>query len=186
MRRVVFLACLLRLVAYGQSVERNELTFTGGYGWQATVELGEQRLSAVSLGGNYSFRVRRWLALEAGLLTAIDPSGAQNSEYGVFNIHDRYTWLPIGVRFIVPLRHDRFEISGGVGGVYERYSGGSTPISAESYSGGGGYFKAKAAFALDSRRHFWLGTTPHFFLVNGTYSKRDRWFVLTGDISFRF
>jgi hypothetical protein len=142
----------------------------------------------VSLGGTYGFRFRRWLALEGGVLTANNPTGVINSEFGYFNIRDRYTWVPFGARFILPLRHDRFEISAGGGGVYERYTVGNTqiPDGPAPYSGWGGYFKAKAAVALDPGRHFWLGATPQLFLVNASGGVRDRWFVLTGDVSFRF
>jgi hypothetical protein len=101
-------------------------------------------------------------ALEGGVLTAINPTGLINSEYGYFNI---------GVRLILPLQHDRFELSAGTGGVYERYSGGNeTPAGyGFSYNGWGGYFKPKAAVALDPGRHFWLGATPQLILVNGSY-----------------
>jgi hypothetical protein len=88
---------------------------------------------------------------------------------------------------ILPLRHDRFELSAGGGGVYERYTVGNTeaPLAPSPYSGWGGYFKAKAAGALDPGRHSWLGATPQLMLVNSD-SVRDRWLVLTGDIGFRF
>lgn len=187
MLRIALLACILPAVAYSQSFERNEFTFSGGYGWQADVQTGAPRLSAVSLGGQYSFRLRPWLALEGGVLTANNPTGLINSEYGYFNIHDRYTWVPFGARFVLPLRHDRFEISAGGGGVYERYTVGNTqaPTGPTPYSGWGGYFKANAAVALDPGRHLWLGTTPQWILVNA-HSVRDRWFVLTGEIGFRF
>lgn len=186
MLRIALLSGFLSCLAYGQSLERNEFTFNGGYGWQATVQTGEQRLSAVSLGGTYSFHLRRWLALEGAVLTAIDPTGVVGGYAGFFDAHDRFTWVPFGARFILPLQHDRFEISAGAGGVYERYTGFQTPTAGRnSYNAWGGYFKAKAAVALDSGRHFWLGATPQLMLVNGSY-QRDRWFVLTGDIGFRF
>ena len=188
MTRIALLACFLPFLAQGQSFQRNEITFNGGYGWQAAVPNGSPRLSAVSLGGTYGFRLRPWLALEGGVLTAINPTGLINSEYGYFNIHDRFTWVPFGVRFILPLRHDRFELSVGAGGVYESYSGGNTTPAGygSSYNGWGGYFKPEAAVALDPGRHFWLGATPQLLLVNGSDGVRDRWFVLTGDVSFRF
>jgi hypothetical protein len=66
MQRVVLLSCLLPFLAYGQSLQRNELTFDGGYGWQADLSPGEPRDTAMSLGGTYGFRLRAWLALEGG------------------------------------------------------------------------------------------------------------------------
>ena len=186
-RRIALLSCFLPFLAYGQSLERNEFTFNDGYGWQAGIPTGSPRDTAVSLGGTYSFRLRRWLALEAGVLTAIDPTGVVGSSAGFFDVHDRFTWTPFGARFILPLPHDRFELSAGGGGAYERYTGNETPVFyGLSYSGWGGYFKATAAVALDPGHHFWLGATPRWILVNGSHGARDRWFVLTGDISFRF
>jgi hypothetical protein len=184
----IALLCCCPLLAYGQSFERNEFTFTAGYGWQVDVQSGLPRLRAVSLGGTYGFHPRRWLAIEGGELTATNPTGVINSEYGYFNVHDRFRWVPFGARFILPLRHDRFEISAGGGGVYERYAVGNTqiPNGPAPYSGWGGYFKAKAAVALDPGRHIWLGATPQWILVNALVGVRDRWFVLTGDVSFRF
>src|ERR1022692_2751440 len=105
-RRIALLSCFLPFLAYGQSLERNEFTFNGGYGWQAGIPTGSPRDTAVSLGGTYSFRLRRWLALEAGVLTAIDPTGVVGSSAGFFDVHDRFTWTPFGARFILPLRHD--------------------------------------------------------------------------------
>lgn len=42
---------------------------------------------------------------------------------------------------------------------------------------------AGAAVAVDPARHFWLSVTPRWFFTN---SYHDRWFVLTGNIGFRF
>jgi len=47
------------------------------------------------------------------------------------------------------------------------------------------YAKAKAAVALDPGRHFWLGAAPQLMLVNSD-SVRNRWFVHTREIGFRF
>lgn len=187
MLRIALLFCLLPVLAHSQSFERHEFTFYGGYGWQNWLQKWEPTDTAVSLGGTYSFRPRRWLAFETGLLTVIDPTGVLGGYAGFFDAHDRLTWVPFGARFILPLRHDRFELSAGGGGVYERYTGYETPVGGRSsYNGWGGYCKAQAAVALDPGRHFWLGATPQLILVNGSYGARDRWLVLTGNIGFRF
>ena len=67
----------------------------------------------------------------SGVLTAIDPTGVVGSSAGFFDVHDRFTWTPFGARFILPLPHDRFELSAGGGGAYERYTGNTgneTPV----------------------------------------------------------
>ncbi|MGO4883603.1 MAG: hypothetical protein ACLP59_22705 [Bryobacteraceae bacterium] len=188
MRRLALLWFFLPFLIDAQSFDRNEFTFNGGYAWQFHVPTGNQKDTAVSLGGTYSFHFRRWLAFEGGILTAIDPTGVVGSYAGFFDVHDRYTWIPFGVRFIVPVHHDRIEISAGGGGVYERYTVGNpnAPYAPSPYSGAGGYFKGEAALALDPGRHFWLGVTPQWILANGPNGQRDRWFVLTGNLGFRF
>ena len=186
MLRIAFLSCCLPFLACGQSFRRNEFTFNGGSAWQTNAPPGFSD-TAVSLGGTYSFHLRPWLALEAGVLTAIDPTGVVGSSAGFFDVHDRFTWVPFGPRFILPLRHDRFELFAGAGGAYERYTVGNPApgFNGSPYSAWGGYFKAGAAVGLDPGRHIWLGVTPRLMVIDRTY-ERDRWFVLTGDLSFRF
>jgi hypothetical protein len=45
--------------------------------------------------------------------------------------------------------------------------------------------RAERWFAIDHSHRLWLGATPRFFLANPPYA-RDRWFVITGDVTFRF
>ncbi len=61
----------------------------------------------------------------------------------------------------------------------------NTAFGLASNSGFGGYFKTSAGVALDRRRHFWLSATPRWLLANPGH-RWDRWFMITGDISFRF
>jgi hypothetical protein len=96
-------------------------------------------------------------------------------------------WVPFGIRFIAPRYLGRIEFSGGGGGLYEKYSV-SNPNSGfglASRHGWGGYFVGSASVALDARKHFWLGATPRWFVVNPPYA-RDRWFQISGEFSVRF
>jgi hypothetical protein len=47
----------------------------------------------------------------------------------------------------------------------------------------GGQLAAGAAVAVDPGRHLWLWVAPRWFFTS-TY--HDRWFMLTGNVSFRF
>jgi len=94
--------------------------------------------------------------------------------------------VPFGLRFIHPLRHDRVELSVGAGGLYEHFSGFDSPSGlVPSYGAFGGFVKASVEVALDNRRRFWVGATPRVIVANGT-NARDRWFMVTGDVGFRF
>jgi len=175
--RSIILVCLLALSLKAQSFQRNDITFSGGMTWG--IAALEPYNTVVSLGATYGYRVQPWLEPEAGVFAGINPVRGYCESYGCFTFTSRFIWVPFGVRFILPLRQNRFEVSAGVGGVYE--NGGNTI----GYNAFGGYFKSTVAVALDPKRHFWLGATPRVMIVNGTYA-RDRWFTLTGDIGFRF
>ncbi len=141
----------------------------------------------MSLGGTYGYRLLRYLGFEAGVLTAIHPTGIIRGANFSIDPKDDFTWVHFGPRFILPLWGGRLELSAGAGGTYERYSVGhqNTAIGLAPRSGWGGNLSVGAAMALDRGRRFWLGSTPRWMLIN-TNSTHDRWFVVTGDVSFRF
>lgn len=141
---------------------------------------GNQYVTVVSLGATYGYRITRTMELESGAFGAINPVAGNCGYNGCFTPGGRAIWVPFGVRFILPLKHDRFELSAGAGGLYENISGGGY-----GYNAFGAYVKTSPAVALDHGRHFWLGATPRIMIVNGQYA-RDRWFMLTGDIGLRF
>lgn len=162
--------------------ERSQVTFSGG----EAVDVGRfGGATAVSLGGSYSFRVFRLLGIEAGVLTALDPTGMLRGANYSFDAKDRFTWVQFGPRLILPLWDGRMEVSAGAGGAYENYSIGNAAGFLLPRSGWGGNFSGGAAVALDHGRHFWLGTTPRWFLVTSG-QQHDRWFVGAGEFSFRF
>ncbi len=172
--------------ATAQSVPRNRLTFSGGWSRQIGGNSFEQQ-TATGLGLSYGYRAHNYVEAEAGVFTALDPTGEICSAHGCVDVNDHFFWVPFGVRFIAPLHLGRAEFSGGGGGLYERYTVGSP-----SFGGGplprhgwGGYFVGSAAMALDHSRRFWLGVTPRWFLANPAYA-RDRWFQISGEFSGKF
>jgi hypothetical protein len=178
---------LLSLVtcAAAQSIPPSRISFSGGWATQANQRFESQ--SATSLGISYGYRFHKYVEVEGGLLTALDPTGEICSHNGCIDVDDRFFWLPFGVRFIAPLYLGRIEFSGGGGGLYEKYTVGS-PFPGGGPSdrhGWGGYFVGSAAVALDHSHHFWLGATPRWFLANPA-SARDRWFQIAGELTFRF
>jgi hypothetical protein len=176
---VFFLACSLN----AQSFQRYDFTFSGG----ASFPLGQYDTS-VSLGATGGFRLTPSIELETGVFGVISPVGASCGAVGCTTVDSRYIWVPFGVRFILPLKQDRVELSAGAGGLYDNFSSASSMFSGPlSYHGFGGYLKTSVAVALDRHRHFWLGATPRVIVANGSgVNARDRWFMITGDIGFRF
>lgn len=169
-----------------QSFLRNQITFSGGQSWEVFKSFTESD-TAVSLGGTYGYRLLRNVAVDAGVFVALNPHPPSCASFGCFNRDNRFVWVPFGARFILPLKHDRYELSAGGGGLWEHYSvsNPNTAFGASSYSGFGGYFATSVGMALDRGRHFWLSGTPRWILANPAFV-RDRWFMITGDVSFRF
>lgn len=163
--RFFLLACASVALIHGQSFLRNEITFSGGQSWEVFKSFTDTD-TAVSLGGTYGYRLMKNVAVEGGVLVGIRPFPPGCESFGCFNGDNRFVWVPFGARFILPLKHDRYELSAGGGGVWESYSvsNPNTAFGGGSYSGFGGYFKGSAGVALDPRRHFWISGTCGGFL----------------------
>jgi hypothetical protein len=179
---------LLSSLVQAQSSQKNRITVSGGWMRQLYGYPYEQLTTAPVMGLSYGYRPLKFMEFEAGVVVALQPGGVSCNAHACYDPNDRYIWVPFGVRFIAPLVAKRLELSAGGGGLYERYSV-SNPDSPfgqfGGYGGWGGYFSAGAAVALDRRHRFWVGATPRVILANPQY-RRDRWFTITSDISFRF
>jgi hypothetical protein len=176
--------CASLLFLSGLLPAQNVVSLSGGWGEQIAVYPTERQTAPV-VGVSYGHRLLKWFEPEAGFFAALQPGQDVCSRFGCFHPDDRYFWVPFGVRFIAPLAWKRVELSAGGGGLYEKYSvgGGSNPFSLQSRDGWGGYFVGGAS--VEITRRIWLGASPRFLLANPPYA-RDRWFVITGDVSFRF
>lgn len=171
-------------MAIAQSDLRNSVTFGAGYGRDVNAFCC-QTDTAVSLGVTYGYRILPFLQVEAGVTTALNPVGRFiDANYNVQSAN-RFIWVPFGVRGILPLHADRVELSLAAGGLYENFLIAPNPPGVGGRTGWGEYFGAGTAVALDHGRHFWLGASPRFYLAT-TGGANDRWFVITGDVSFRF
>jgi hypothetical protein len=162
---------------------RNQVTVSGGYAFPSG---NTDFINAPGAGGTYAFRVWSHLWAEGGVFVGFQPSSTV-LEFG-YTPNSHLIFAPFGVRWIAPVS-SRFEVSAGAGGLYERFSvsNPSPALGVTPFSAGGGYATGGAAFALDRRRHFWVGASPYFFFANGgSQGVRERWFVLTGDVGVRF
>lgn len=142
--------------------------------------------TAPLVGLSYGYRPLKYMEFEAGADIALQPRRETCTQYGCYDPNDRYIRVPFGVRFIAPLLAGRVELSGGGGGLYQKYSVTSpSKFGVHSQDNWGGYFSAGAAVALDRRHRFWAGATPRAILMNPPHTV-NRFFTLTGDFSFRF
>jgi hypothetical protein len=185
--RVLIAFFLVSFYTAAQSAPGNRLTLSAGWTRQVGGYSFEQKQTAPGLGLSYGYRFHRYVEAEAGLFTALDPTGDICSRFGCMDVNDRFFWLPFGIRFIAPPYLGRIEFSGGGGGLYEKYTVGTPSLGGGPLGrhGWGGYFVGSAAVALDHSRHFWFSATPRLFLANPPYA-RDRWFQLSGEFSVRF
>jgi hypothetical protein len=169
-----------------QSFERNEITFSIGHSREIDSQSFKKE-TALGLGATYSYRLLRNFAIDAGVFAALSPAPEIRGAYYDIVPSDRFIWVPFGVRGILPMRNDRFELSLGGGGLYEKYSvSNENPgVGLVSRSGWGGYFAGAAAVSLDPHRRFWLGFKPQIFIANPR-DQRDRWLMLAGEVSYRF
>jgi len=120
---LVCFTCQLR----AQTDQRNEVTFGGGFA-KSIGRLGSEIDTVVGLGGTYGYRLLPYLQLESGAFIALSPTPRIcTSGDHCFDVHDRFIWVPFGPRFVFPAKKDRFEVSLGGGGVFERYVNAANP-----------------------------------------------------------
>ena len=176
---------MLLLLSMNNAQMNSSVTFSGGRSFnlgRLSPDGGDQ----TTLGLSYGYRFRPHVQLDAGVLFMRPVSGEGPSKYGPTQINDSFVWTTFGTSLILPVPAKRLELSLGAGGLIAHYSGGTFyGYSLAPYTSFGGYVTARASVALDHKRHFWIGVSPRIFLSNGTYT-RDRWTILTGDLSFHF
>ena len=168
-----------------QSWQKNRISVSGGWSRQMFGDPYDHE-TAPLVGLSYGYRPLKFMEFEAGVDVALQPRREMCTQYGCYDPNDRYIRVPFGVRFIAPLVAGRVELSAGGGGLYQKYSvSNPSKFGTSSRSNWGGYFSAGAAVALDHRHRFWVGATPRVILANPPHTS-NRWFTITGDLSFRF
>jgi hypothetical protein len=182
---VLFFAILTS--AFAQSGLHHSVTFGA---WAAVSAQTNccQSDTAASFGVTYGYRLLPFLQFEGGLTTAANTEPEFRGANYQIHPHDRYVWAPFGVRGILPVG-ERVELSAVGGGLFEHYSADSSGLAfgLVDRHGWGCHAGVSAAVALDRGRHFWLGGSPRFFFANANHGySHDRWFVLAGELSFRF
>ena len=181
--RAFFFYLAWRCVRTGK--QKCEILLRSAKAWRTMLAPLAAGDSAPSVGVTYAYRLLPPMDVEAGIDTALSlGSEARGANYDI-KANDRFIWVPFGLRGVLPLRRDRVEISIGAGGTYEKYSASDSLFVPRN--GWGGYASVGAAVALDGRRHFWLGASPHLFFVNADRGyAHDRWLSANLGLGLRF
>jgi hypothetical protein len=198
-RLLVFLflipCTLTTAFAQESSVGTSTVTFGLGGGFTGNNPLGTS--GGPVFNGTYEFRIWKYLSLETGvhntLVTAyhyaytytpviIDPGTGLTTISKTVNTTvsrgpARNTSVPLGLRGILPMKHGKVELFLGGDGAY-------TWNANQRYKAWGVEGRLGARFAVDSRRHFWLGTSGGYLQEFGLSSQH--WTTWTADFGYRF
>jgi hypothetical protein len=184
--RLFLLTCCLSLPVLCQLGGRSTITAgigggfpTGGENVYLTGSAGIQDGAAFS--GSYEFRLFKYFAPEVGVVNLI-PLVQEGGKYPEPPVRQRVTLLSLAARGILPLKQGRIELFAGAAAVHVsstifELNGFGSPTWLGQINGGG-------RFAIDRRRHFWIGPTVRFSRDGGRPT--EEWVSLTGDFGFRF
>lgn len=136
-----------------------------------------------SLDAGYTLRLLRCAALEAGY-SAVH---AEHHYYPKGTDYPDHAWIHFvhyGVRYILPLRSTRFQLSAGAGGGANwvpSYDG-SSSLSTESMKLM--QYSFQATYALDRAGHWRIGPTGRFYRNFGQF--RQEWFLTSFGVGYNF
>ncbi len=103
------LAFLLPLTAYCQGAGTSTITVGVGGGFPAGGYLTDSFSNVSSFSGNFEFRLHQYAAVEVGVENFL--ADFQNfSRGGEFTTRERVTFLPLGLRGVLPLGQGRIEL----------------------------------------------------------------------------
>ena len=116
----------------------------------------------------YDFRVNRYLAAEAGVQKAWPRDVTGCSRYGCTFERASATFTPFGLRGILPLNHDRVQVTAGFGGAYV-FRAKTDRFDAEQWLA-----QASAGFSLALTREgrFRIGPSVRFYSDLGRPTER--------------
>lgn len=173
MKALLVFALAAPLVAQS-SFPRHHITLGAGAGLPGG-DLTAPFKTSGGITAGYGYRLYRHLQADIGLDTVFGAGRVREflvSEFGYLRIRD-FQWLvPFGARLVLPLKDGRWEVSGGGGGAYLRYSERLRQVSSyyrfecpdcEARSGWGTYGLVSVRYGLDRYSHFRLGVTTKVY-----------------------
>lgn len=117
---------------------------------------------------NYSYRPRRWFALETGFEQILRPVGSSVCCRYLNNANDELYLVPFGVRYVWEAEGGRVRLSMGGGGAYVIYKVGQEAASSfvYSFSGWGGQFVVSGDYGLTRSGKFRVGFAGRYYYAS--------------------
>jgi hypothetical protein len=117
-------------------------------------------------GIDYSFRPRRWLALEAGFEQIVRPVGSSVCCEFASNAQDELFLVPFGARYVWEPGTSRLRLTAGGGGAYLNHVIGDPAGGAVGFSGWGGQFVVSGEYAVTRSGRLRLGLTGRYYFAS--------------------
>jgi len=130
-----------------------------------------QKIGAPGYNLGYSYKLRSWLALDAGFQQVIHPAAAiavhNNALVNYINPGDQLFLVPFGARFLWSPSGSRMQIGIRAGGAYidHHYNASAFGYFASS-SGLGPHVNASLEFPISASGHFRLGISASYYYLN--------------------
>jgi hypothetical protein len=135
----------------------------------------------------YSYRPRRWLALEAGMEQIVRPIGGSVCCRYVSSADDELFLVPFGARYVWEPEGRRVRLSVGGGGAYLSHTiGNEACCFSGGASGWGGQAVAAADYALTRSGRFRAGLTARYYYVPVSSRVNARLLTVGPDFTFSF
>lgn len=162
---------------------------SAGFRYEVKVGQNSYYLGGYSPGYavKYSYRPRRWLALEAGMEQIVRPIGAAICCEYATNADDELFLVPFGARYVWEPEGRRIRLSVGGGGAYLNHTIGN---EACCYSGGasgwGGQFVAAGDYGITRSGRLRAGITVRYYYVPVSPYVNARLLTVGPDFTFSF
>ncbi len=127
----------------------------------------------------YSFRFTRFTAAEMSYSTAW-LGYAICAHWGCVDERDRAHFVNYGLRFILPLRSDRVQLSAGIGGAHVHLPDDTNYFGTQTLL----QYSVGASVALDRRSHWRLESMLRFYRDTGRPTQQ--WVMPSAGISYNF
>ena len=148
-------------------------SLTGGFIYEVSVGSNPGFGSLNNAPGfslNYSYRPRRWFAMETGLEEIIRPVGSGICCRWVNSANDALYLVPFGARYVWEAQGGRVRLSVGGGGAYLNYR--ADPQAASNfvfpYSAWGGQFVVSGDYGITRSGKFRIGFAGRYYRASPT------------------
>lgn len=142
-------------------------SLSGGFVYEFKVGPNSSSIkNAPGFSANYSYRPRRWLALEAGLQLIPRPVGSDACCEYATNANDELYLVPIGAKYVWEPQGSRLRLSFGAGAAYMNHA--IKVAGYEPVAGWLGQFVASGNYQIKHSNKFRIGLTVRYYYGSPT------------------